>query len=285
MPEFLTTTTNITGRIENIISQAKETVFLITPFLSFVPQSIIDRVEDAIERGVKVVMINKLGTSIHANEIAKLKKLKGMTILSHEHLHAKAYFNEHEAVVTSFNLSQGNEVKNVEFGIYFNKTDSEEMFNKLLNESRMVQKQSKKVVVDPVSMSMKEVVEAPVLQVKPKPVDTNRVLSVIEKQECIKEIFSTICPDCSVKNEEAERLRIERRGIVLFTNAERVDIIFDNTKKYQLKKDEIEKSILLKHPNLNVWFNNNRINIYVSTKVEVVALFHSFREVLTSHNV
>ena len=146
MPEFLTTR-GITAKIENIIADAKEVLFLISPYLSYIPESIILRLEDALKKGVRLTLVFKSLDKIHPNEIQKLETLSGIDLFYNSNLHAKAFFNEKEAVITSFNLSGYSEKNNIEFGIHFTRIDSQAMFEKLVSESQMILKTSKPVPI------------------------------------------------------------------------------------------------------------------------------------------
>lgn len=127
MPEFLTTR-NVTSWIETIISESRDILFLISPYLSFVPASITTRIQAALERNVRVVLIFRQIEVIHPNEMQKFNSLRGIEMFFNPNLHAKAFYNEQHAVVTSFNLSGRSEARNIEFGIHFSRTDSREMF-------------------------------------------------------------------------------------------------------------------------------------------------------------
>jgi hypothetical protein len=138
MPEFLTTR-GIASKIESIISDSKNSLFIVSAYLNFIPDNFIHKIQKAIERGVKVTIVFRDFDSLHINEINKLESIKGgLNLFQNTNLHAKAYFNEKEAVVTSFNLSQRSEQKNIEFGVYFTLNDSRIMFESLLNETEFI---------------------------------------------------------------------------------------------------------------------------------------------------
>jgi phosphatidylserine/phosphatidylglycerophosphate/cardiolipin synthase-like enzyme len=144
MPSFLSTR-EVVSHLERIISTATKSITLVTPYISFVPNSLIIRLETAIERGVQVRLIYRYENKIHYNEKLKLNVLKGVKLYCNENLHAKAYFNDTDAVVTSFNLSGASEVNNIEFGIHFTISDSTEMFNRLRYETNLIIKESKSI--------------------------------------------------------------------------------------------------------------------------------------------
>jgi len=52
----------------------------------------------------------------------------------HKDLHAKCYFNEKEAIVTSMNLYMFSQQNNVEMGIYLTKEKDEELYKQVANE-------------------------------------------------------------------------------------------------------------------------------------------------------
>jgi phosphatidylserine/phosphatidylglycerophosphate/cardiolipin synthase-like enzyme len=136
-PEFLTTR-GVTSKIESTISNAKDTLVLISPYLNFIPEIFILKISKAVQNGVKVALIFRDFDNIHRNELEKIKSIKGLSVFQNQNVHAKAYYNEKEAVVTSFNLSGKSEQNNIEFGIYFTRKESEDMFEALVWETEHI---------------------------------------------------------------------------------------------------------------------------------------------------
>ncbi|MDO8724759.1 MAG: hypothetical protein Q7J35_01660 [Candidatus Methanoperedens sp.] len=52
----------------------------------------------------------------------------------HKDLHAKCYFNEKEAIITSMNLYMFSQQNNVEMGIYISKEKDEDLYNQVAKE-------------------------------------------------------------------------------------------------------------------------------------------------------
>lgn len=137
MPEFHTTR-GITSKIENIISDAKDILVLISPYLSFIPESYLIRIEKALQRKVKVVLVFRDFEGIHENEMDKLESLEGIELFMNPDVHAKAYFNEKDAIITSFNISSRSEANNIEFGISINRDELPDIYERIVRESDLV---------------------------------------------------------------------------------------------------------------------------------------------------
>jgi hypothetical protein len=130
MAEFLTTSGSI-STIERIIKQAQSKLVIITPYVQL-SQNFYERLKDADRRGVKLTFIYGK-EDLNELELAKLNELKNIQLLFSENLHAKAYFNEQEAVISSMNLYAYSE-KNREMGILIKKSVDPTAFNELVQE-------------------------------------------------------------------------------------------------------------------------------------------------------
>src|SRR5436189_4033670 len=60
--------------------------------------------------------------------------MPGISLMFHKDLHAKCYYNESEAIITSMNLFMFSQQNNVEMGIYISKEKDEELYRQLTNE-------------------------------------------------------------------------------------------------------------------------------------------------------
>jgi phosphatidylserine/phosphatidylglycerophosphate/cardiolipin synthase-like enzyme len=139
--EFLTTR-KITSALEDIIIEAQELLILISPFV-FIPHNLVPRLKDAVDRGVRVVLVMKdeENKRVNEQEVQKFDFI-GLKVLLHPYLHGKAYLNEKSAIITSFNLIDSSEKNNIEFGILLSKHDSSEIFNRILSECDYVIRKS-----------------------------------------------------------------------------------------------------------------------------------------------
>ena len=101
MAEFLTTHATA-YHIENIILNAKKSLVLVSPYLQ-VSKTFMDRLTDADERGTEIqVIFGK--DQLKPDEKDQLKKLRNLSLLFCENLHAKCYFNDDTMVITSMNM-------------------------------------------------------------------------------------------------------------------------------------------------------------------------------------
>lgn len=117
MIEVINETDAITGKILKIIKEAKETVFIVSPYLQTW-----DRLQNALDyklgKGVNVTIITrktKKGES--SSEIQSPFDKCEINLLPN--LHSKIYFNEDQGLITSMNMYGHSAKKNYEIGVYF----------------------------------------------------------------------------------------------------------------------------------------------------------------------
>jgi len=113
----------------NIIEEANDYIVLISPFLKFLGDTIINELKD--KRGVhKVIICRDLldggkssseSIAQQTNIINELKTIDDCEVHICPNLHAKCYFNEHRMVITSMNLYDSTIMKNLEMGIRLDK--------------------------------------------------------------------------------------------------------------------------------------------------------------------
>ncbi len=153
MAKFLTTH-GISYRIENIITNAKDKLVLVSPYFQL-SKNFFERLRDADNRGLKTVII--FGKS-DLNEKAKsdLIKLKNIQIYFSENLHAKCYFNENEMVLASMNMYEYSENNNREMGVYFNKENDLEIYDAAFNETKSIVQSAKKININEITINIKE---------------------------------------------------------------------------------------------------------------------------------
>jgi len=132
MAEFLTTT-GTSHNIEDIIINAKESLFLFSPYLQ-ISKTFFERLKDASNRNVEIVIV------YGKNELKKeqetlLNQLDNLTLYFSENLHAKCYFNEDKMVITSMNMYEFSEKNNREMGILIQKSVDTKIFEEARNET------------------------------------------------------------------------------------------------------------------------------------------------------
>lgn len=143
MAKFLTTS-GVTHALEEIITDAEETIVLVSPYWQL-PDIFKERLRDAINKGVKVVYfikidkLNKKQISDLKDEIPKLQKqLKNIEIVPVENLHAKCYHNERKMIITSMNLYDYSIKNNREMGILIDYNEDKAIFQDALKEIQSI---------------------------------------------------------------------------------------------------------------------------------------------------
>lgn len=116
----LLTAHHLPYRVVNIIEEARESVVLVTAYLSSWPH-LDHAIKGAIARGVRVSLVLRAPDGAQRDrakrerEAADLQEL-GACVHFVDRLHAKAYINESAAIVTSFNLVSGSN-ESIELGV------------------------------------------------------------------------------------------------------------------------------------------------------------------------
>lgn len=118
MAQFLTTK-SVSSSIDNIIKDAKEELFIVSPYLK-VSSYYLDKFAFASKRKVHITFIYGK-TGFGSNVMNVISQLDNVTILYRERLHSKCYFNEKSMVITSMNLHEFSENNNDEMGILVTK--------------------------------------------------------------------------------------------------------------------------------------------------------------------
>ena len=117
MAEFLDTR-NIVSGVNNIIKNAKEGVYLISPYVDL-NKRFKELIEEKNEQNVHVTIIwGKKEKQVKFDDTIKnwIKSMSFVDEVFCKDLHAKCYLNESEAIITSMNIYEASE-KNVEMGI------------------------------------------------------------------------------------------------------------------------------------------------------------------------
>ena len=142
MAEFLTTT-GISSQLEEIIKSANERLWLISPFLKVTPR-IKELLEEKANPNSNVNVCIIYGKrDLKREEDTWLKSLTSVEIRFRESLHAKCYFNEDKALITSMNLYEFSQVNNDEMGILVSSEMDSDIYNEILGESERIKRNSK----------------------------------------------------------------------------------------------------------------------------------------------
>ena len=129
--QLITSASQLQAKIEHICTSAKQDLVLISPFIKLGHKSHgnWDRLKLILERQVpvleQVIIITK--PTLHYDKRRStifFKSIKAHVQIL-ENLHSKIYLNEHEALITTMNLSYHSTQNNHEIGTYLTKDDDD----------------------------------------------------------------------------------------------------------------------------------------------------------------
>jgi hypothetical protein len=144
MAEFLTTNKSLSA-IEDIITQAKRELVLISPYVQ-IPDKLSRKLKDATIRGVEITLVYGKKRELNSDVKEQLAELGNITVLYRDTLHAKCFFNEEQMVITSMNLYDFSE-KNDEMGILLSISEDESLFRKAHDEAYSIVRSADKVKI------------------------------------------------------------------------------------------------------------------------------------------
>ena len=143
MAEFLTTS-DITSRLEKIIKNANDKLILISPYLK-VDKRIKELLDDK-HRDTRIDIRVIYGKNdLQPEENIWLESLTRIRTSFREHLHAKCYLNEDEALVTSMNLYEFSMRNNDEMGILVSREHDKKLYDAVLEEAHSIESRSQGV--------------------------------------------------------------------------------------------------------------------------------------------
>lgn len=132
MAEFLDTQ-GVSYFLKKLINNSNDKLYLISPYLQLNNQLKLS-LEDRHKFSIDIIIIYGKVSDINPDDSAWLQSMPGIKLLFHKDLHAKCYFNEKEAIITSMNLYMFSQQNNVEMGIYISKEKDEELYKQIANE-------------------------------------------------------------------------------------------------------------------------------------------------------
>ena len=144
MAEFLTTA-GISNQIEEIIKNAEECLWLISPFIKITP-----RIKQLLEDTNRLRLDFRVIYGKNKLQPEESNWLKSMTWIStnfHKDLHAKCYMNESVALLTSMNLYEYSQVNNYEMGMLVSRKDDPDLYEKIRQESGRILRASEEIQV------------------------------------------------------------------------------------------------------------------------------------------
>jgi hypothetical protein len=124
MPRFLNAT-QARGEIESILTRARETIFMISPYIK-VNDDLISRLTDAgSRRKVKILLVCR-ESDLKEEQRRKIEQIPNLELHFNEKVHAKCYFNEERMVIASLNLYDSAYGDNHEMGILLSNINEED---------------------------------------------------------------------------------------------------------------------------------------------------------------
>ena len=132
MAKFLDTQ-GVSYYLKRLIDNSTDKLYLISPYLQLNNQLRLS-LEDRHKFSIDIVMIYGKVSEINPAESEWLKSMPGIKLMFHKDLHAKCYFNEKEAIITSMNLYMFSQQNNVEMGIYVSKIEDSDLYNQIATE-------------------------------------------------------------------------------------------------------------------------------------------------------
>lgn len=114
MPKYLRTS-GISACLEEIIRDAREKLYIISPYLKLsdsIKELLNDKEREKIE--VRIIFGKQ---ELNPSEMAYLQNLKYVRLFFSKNLHAKCYLNEKKMLITSMNLYEFSQQNNREMGI------------------------------------------------------------------------------------------------------------------------------------------------------------------------
>ena len=132
------TTKEITFRLEQLIKKAKFEIILIAPYIK-------------LDYGIKELLAEKRRDGVSILFICRTDDLKeplghySTLIKNKKNLHAKCYFSENEAVISSLNLYDFSQINNDEMGFYVNKSSNAVLYADISKEVRRLVNNSTEV--------------------------------------------------------------------------------------------------------------------------------------------
>lgn len=132
MAEFLDTQ-GVSYYLKRLINNSKDKLYLISPYLQLNNQLKLS-LEDRHKFSIDIILIYGKVSDINPEDSSWLQEMPGIKLLFHKDLHAKCYFNENEAIITSMNLYMFSQQNNVEMGIYISKEKDELLYRQVADE-------------------------------------------------------------------------------------------------------------------------------------------------------
>lgn len=135
MAKFLNTSAT-TYHLEELIKNARERLYLISPFLKL-NDKIKELLEDKDRMKIDVRIVYGK-TELQPAEVNWLKKLEYVRTSYCHNLHAKCYISESDCIITSLNLYDFSQVNNNEMGIHLNRETDADIYADAYEEAQRI---------------------------------------------------------------------------------------------------------------------------------------------------
>ena len=132
MAEFLDTQ-GVSYYLKRLINNSEDKLYLISPYLQLNNQLKLS-LEDRQKFSIDIRVIYGKVSDINPDDSIWLQSMPDIKLLFHKDLHAKCYFNEKEAIITSMNLYMFSQQNNVEMGIYASKEEDSNLYEEIAKE-------------------------------------------------------------------------------------------------------------------------------------------------------
>jgi len=171
MAEFLDTQ-GVSYYLKKLINNSNDKLYLISPYLQLNNQLKLS-LEDRHKFSIDIVIIYGKVSDINPEDSTWLQSMPGIKLLFHKDLHAKCYFNEKEAIITSMNLYMFSQQNNVEMGIYISKENDQELYKQVATEVDRIKRGSEHRTISVQKVENKKI-EIPVVPSNAKPEGTGK---------------------------------------------------------------------------------------------------------------
>ena len=144
MAKFLSTT-GVSHQIDEIIKNAEERLWIISPFLKVTP-----RIKQLLEDTNRLKIDSRViygKNELQPEENNWLESMTSIRTSFCKDLHAKCYMNENEVLLTSMNLYEYSQVNNYEMGILVSRKEDPDLYEDIYQESRRILRASEEIRV------------------------------------------------------------------------------------------------------------------------------------------
>ena len=132
----------VQSALTGIIKNAEQELCIISPYLK-IPIQTKNYLKSVEDKNLPVTLIYRSDYQLRDEDLLFFKDLKNLELLHCPNLHSKCYINEKEGLITSMNLHEHSQTHNWEMGIRFSKTDDREIYNDVIQEIKLLLRQTK----------------------------------------------------------------------------------------------------------------------------------------------